>query len=175
MPNIEEWKPIEEFPDYRISSDGRVYNQRTDTTMSLNRTLQGDLKVSMTHDGYRGTRSVRVLVAEAFVHNPHPTEDEFSAAYNTVIVLDGNKDHVWASNLAWRPAWFAIKYAMQFDGQYDKRFYTKFVRNNNTGQEYRNLFVCAMREGLLIEDVFHSILVGAHVFPSNCTYSWHSV
>lgn len=174
---FERWKPIPGFDSYQISDQGRIYNTRANITMSLNTTLQGDLKVSLWESGERTTRSVRVLVAEMFVPNPNPNDSEYGEAFDTVIVLDGNKNNVSFRNLAWRPTWFAYMYAVQFNKPYSDTYYKHPVENKNTGAVYRSIFECATREGLILEHVFDSVSRsnGCPVFPHNHVYSWVNV
>lgn len=169
---VENWKPIDGYEEYQISDIGNVYNTRTNSLMAMSKTQQGDLKVTMSKEGKRVTRSIRVLVAEAFVYNPSPVYDNFTAAFDTVIVLNGNKNQINSDNLAWRPAWFAQLYAMQFHKKLSETYYTFPVMNVNTNIIYGSIIECGIREGLLFDDIHTSIISGAMVFPSNSIYTW---
>ena len=149
----EEWASVPYFPNYSISSFGNVFNHRTDRMMSPSRTLQGDLKVTLVNEKQRVTRSVRVLVAEAFVNPPDLGEDEGYPVCDTVIVLDGNKENVMADNLAWRPNWFAFKYARQFTQEYPEVYYTRRVANVTRGVYYISILQAGVKEGVLFEDI----------------------
>lgn len=169
------WTEIEGFPNYLISDNGEVYNKRTDSLMARSKTLQGDLKVTMVNGGIRITKSVRVLVAEAYVEKPHSLEselnrDDYESLFNTVIVLDNNKNNVSSYNLAWRPAWFAQKYSRQFQVYYPNYFYSKRVVNATTGELYTSVIQTATKEGLLFEDVIRSTNSGVKIFPTGCVY-----
>jgi hypothetical protein len=166
---IENWEPIPDHPDYLISDRGQVYNRRMERLMSLNKTMQGDLKVTLSDGGERSTRSVRVLVAEAFVEKPYyMTTFHKSAIPDTVIVLDGNQEHVSAYNLAWRPRWFANQYARQFKVDiYPPEYYDRAVQNIATGAIYSSVIRAAQTEGLLYHDVYRSACSRKAIYPDD--------
>lgn len=167
----ERWLPIHDHPEYLVSTRGRVYNSRVDAMMSESRTLQGDLKVTLSTGGDRSTRSVRVLVAEAFVPKPI-TGPGFhkSAIPDTVIVLDNNQDNVASYNLAWRPRWFAHKYTRQFRQEHPEDYYIYPIMNTVTKATYPSIVDAATKEGLLFNDVYKSITSGLSVYPTNSTF-----
>lgn len=167
----EQWTHIFGFEDYLISNLGQVYNTRTESIMAESRTLQGDSKVTLSVDGERVTRSVRVLVAEAFVPKP-PVSPGFhkSAIPDTVIVLDNNQRNVTSYNLAWRPRWFAHKYARQFKQEHPPYYYTRPVENVDTGALYNSIVDAGMKEGLLFNDIFKSATTGFSVYPLHHTF-----
>lgn len=163
----ERWEPIPGFPDYLVSDQGRVYNARTESVMAESRTMQGDLKVTLSRQGERTTRSVRVLVAEAFVAPP-PVAPSYhkSARPDTVIVLDNNQDNVASYNLAWRPRWFAHKYARQFKLEHPSHYLNRPIENATTETVYSCVIEAALSEGLLFDDVFKSATTGMSVYPN---------
>jgi hypothetical protein len=166
----EVWHPIENYENYSISNYGSVYNRKAEKFMALSRTLQGDLKVTLVNqEGYRVTRSIRVLVAEAFVPLPFDEGDERNVYCNTVIVLDGNKTHVSANNLAWRPRWFAQMYARQMTNEYPDVYFNKTV-NAQTDVVYPSIIEAGLSEGLLFSDVLRSTHTGESIYPTDCSY-----
>src|SRR5262245_25084412 len=92
-------KTIEEFPRYEITNLGRVFNRDTGREMVLSHNQYGIITVSMMKDvptrigefvsnGHiQRTRSVKSLVAKAFV--PGETDK-----FNTPILLDGDKTNL---------------------------------------------------------------------------------
>jgi hypothetical protein len=169
----EKWMPISGYPDYLISDVGRVYNRRSESIMAESRTLQGDHKVTLSSMGDRSTRSVRVLVAEAFVPRPPvPPTAHKSAIPNTVIVLDNNQENVASYNLAWRPRWFAHKYARQFNQKHPEAYHHFPVRNERTGVLFSNIIMAATCEGLLFNDVYKSATTGMVVYPTDSTFKF---
>lgn len=108
--NTPVWRPIPHFDNYDVSDtgevrnvDGRILNQHVNPS--------GVAYVSL-WNGRTRSRSVALLVAKAFLEEP------WSEAFDTPIHLDGNRLNNAATNLAWRPRWFAIKFVEQFNGYY---------------------------------------------------------
>jgi hypothetical protein len=158
--NEELWKPIPGFVNYRISNLGRVYNVRLDKIMRTSTNNYGHVKISLLVDnvGERFTRSVAVMVAEAFVEQPHEMCDY-------VIVLDGDLSNVRADNLAWRPRWYAWKYTHQLRSIQPTHYRNLAVRNITTGALYNSIMEAGVREGLLFEDIWRSTYTGVELFP----------
>lgn len=66
------WKDIEGFPDYEISSLGRVLSRKYKEPRILKqgKTVQGYPQVSLMSNGVAQMKLVHRLVAEAFIENP---------------------------------------------------------------------------------------------------------
>jgi len=144
------WVPIENFPLYSVSNLGHVKHNRSGNLISRTKTAQGAWKVSLYHEGAKYTRSVKVLVARAFVKGYSETND-------TPIQLDGNQDNVTAENLLWRPRWFAWQYTRQWIKLQD-RYYIGPIYNIETGDIYKDAVEAAMLHGLLVLDVYISAM-----------------
>lgn len=157
------WAPIPEFPDYQVSNYGLVWNSRQRRTMQLSRTNHGHVKVSLVNREGRFTRSVALLVAQAFVPAPDRRCD-------TPILLDCDLTNVAADNIAWRPDWFAWKYTRQFKIPQPLWAYNLQVDNAVTGARYPSIAECCKAEGLLFDDVWRSTYKEIPVYPSQCTY-----
>lgn len=157
------WAEIPEFPDYMVSDTGLIWNSRRETLMSLSRTPFGHVKVSLVNAQGRQTRSVALLVAEAFIQPPDLLCDQ-------VIVLDGDLGHVEAKNLAWRPRWFAWKYARQLRIEQPRHLQNLEVRNVVTGDLYSNIVSAGMTEGLLFYEVWRSTYTGKHCYPTHAVF-----
>lgn len=162
----EQWKSIEAFPDYKVSDLGRVYSERLERILTQSPTLQGALTVGLFRDGHQHRRSVKRLVAEAFVEGG-------TVIFNTPIHLDANQENVEASNLVWRPRWFATSYSRQFKNIED-RYRMGPIINLDTNVEYYNIVEGARRLGLLFYDVWYSIHTGTRVFPHWERFDWSS-
>jgi hypothetical protein len=158
MPN-EVWKIIPSFPDYQVSSLGRVYNDRLGLMMRVSINNHGHKKISLRRGPFRYTRSVAVLVAEAFVSPPN-------ALCNRVVVLDGDFFNVKAENLVWRPAWFAWKYTHQLKTPQPIHYHNLSVRNISKNIEYPSIIEAGMREGLLFKDIWRSTFRHESIFPN---------
>lgn len=156
---IEEWRSILEFTNYDISNLGNVWNRKLDRKMSVSCTNHGHAKITLTDfDGKRYTRSVALLVAEAFVDAPNLLCD-------TVMLLDGDLTNVRADNLAWRPQWFAWKYTRQLKQQQPRHYNNLAVMNTHDEIVYDSIMHAAKAEGLLAQDIWESTYRGKPVFP----------
>ena len=143
-----DWAELDEFPDYAVNTDGEIANMKSGMPRKVSVNQQGIVKISL----YRGreliTRSVAVIVAEAFVEGQTPH-------WNTPIHLDGNKLNCAARNLMWRPRWFAVQYHKQF---FEDVFHNANVEFEDleTGRQYYSIKEACVAHGLLHKDVYNS-------------------
>jgi len=160
----EHWSVIPEFPNYSVSDLGNVMNNITGRDIRLTLTSQGAVKVGLVRGGTQYTRSVKVLVAEAFV--PGRTD-----IFDTPIQLDGYQHNNMAENLMWRPRWFAWKYSRQFaiESDYHSR---GPIYDLDTGQRYADVYEVATRNGLLFQDVWRSVNLGYPTFPTKQVFGF---
>lgn len=159
------WENLESYgyPDYSVSNWGRVANEKTGRPMALSRNQQDYVKVSLVNNrGDRRTAQVNHLVASVFLQPPP------SAAFDTLIHLDGNKDHTFATNLAWRPRWFALQYHKQFIDR--APFVPEPVWDGETREQFFDSRHAAKKFGLLEKDIFRSTCTGIRVFPTGQTF-----
>jgi len=110
---------------------------------------QGAKKVGLYQDHRQHSRSVKFLVAVAYV----PGRTELN---DTAINLDGDQTNCNANNIAWRPRWFANKYSKQFDNVGDW-FLGKEVYDVDSGEVYSDMLDAAITNGLLLKDILESI------------------
>lgn len=160
---LEEWLPLELFPDYAVSNYGYVKNLRNDKLLTRSPVQYGMLTVALMHDGQQFRRSIATLVAQTFLEEP-PRDD-----FNTPIHLDGDRANCRADNLAWRPRWFAINYHLErrkspYEG-WDADF-----RLNETWEVFDTLSDPAIKYGLLERDIHKSIVEGKPTFPQGFTF-----
>ena len=90
----EEWAPIHDFPDYWVSTRGRIWSDITNSFVygtPIGKT--GHIDVGLRHKGVRFHRYIHRLVAEAFIPNPH--------GYPIVRHLDDDPSNNCVENLAW--------------------------------------------------------------------------
>ena len=155
----EEWNTIPHFPSYMVSNYGDVLNMRTQQMMSISQNNHGHSKVSLVSEsGTRHTRSVALLVAQAFVEAPNYLCDQ-------VVVLDGDMSSVRADNLVWRPRWHAWHYTRQLKGYFPQHYMNLRVTNVTTNVEYSNIIAAGTAEGLLFDDIWRSTFSGSGVYP----------
>lgn len=155
-------RPIEDFPQYAVGRDGQIwlndYGRLKKRKISI--TQHGQTKITLYKHGVPYTRSVALIVAEAWVYNDWDPE-----IFNTPIHLDNNLQNNHADNLAWRPRWFALKYQRQY-WHSEYRYSSVEVRDRMTGEIYRSLVEVCQKYGFLFNDVINSCTHGTEVFPS---------
>lgn len=138
---MEIWSPIDNFPPYEVSNQGRVRNGESDKLLGIHDNGHGILQVVMRRDGRNNARAVHRLVANAFLDAP-PEDDEFVPMW-----IDGDRTNNQESNLQWKPRWFAIKITLQ-----NKRTKPKDgrrIRHVKSGTVYVNALEAAKElEGL---------------------------
>jgi NUMOD4 motif len=154
-----DWVPIPDFPDYLVSNYGDIVNVHTGRWMKQSTTHGGVVKVGLISGNKQRTRSVAVLVAEAFCSGR-------TALFDTPIHLDGRRENNRADNLVWRPRWFAWAYSSQFTGRDDNAFIGP-IRDMATGERYMSVLEAAVVNGLLMEGVRKSIALGEACFPTS--------
>lgn len=144
MTEEEVWKPIEGFPDYQISSYGRiVHMDRPNTVRKAAPNHKGFPSLVLfnkEHPGSRYLRQVNQLVAEAFI-GPPP-----SSKLNSVWHIDGDFENCHVDNLKWDMRARVMEWnEMHRDGI--PKYRTARVRHNPTGREYENAFEAALAHG----------------------------
>jgi hypothetical protein len=102
MKKIEEqWKTIEEFPDYEISNFGKCRVKRDKQMLKKSLKQKGRYIYSLKHPKQekgvkvkRSKISIGILVAKAFVENPN--------GYKHINYLDGNLENPIYTNIQWK-------------------------------------------------------------------------
>ena len=165
MIDQDEWTSIEGFPDYEISSSGRVYNKHRRQEVFPVRGRNDFPVVSLINPntGRQTTRSLPLLVATAFVENPYDPH-----IFDTAMQLNGNNFDCSIENLVWRPRWFAIRYKRQF-GDPDYHNWTFPIRCVTTGELETGIYFMKTY-GILLVDLVNSINGGADVFPDRLRF-----
>lgn len=156
---------IEGFWNYYVTREGEVINSKTNRSLVFTPTMQGELTVGLMKDGRQYRRSVKVLVARAFVEGE-------TRIFNTPILLDNNKFNVHADNIMWRPRWFAWKYTVQFEEPHPEYYEYGVVVDMDTRRRYHTIFEAAMTHGLLCQDIYRSTQNQTLVFPTGQTFSF---
>lgn len=165
MTVFESYKVIPEFPNYMVTSFGRVYNISKNRYMAASPTEHGDLTVGLNKNGYQYRRSIKRLVAEAFVEGR-------SLLFDTPIHLDNDRENLHADNIVWRPRWFAWKYSRQFEEVIPSWAHSGPVINTVTGEEFDTIIDAAILTGSLILDIRWSLLNKMHVFPHRGIFAY---
>lgn len=168
----ERWVDIPGFPEYEISDHGRVYSKYSGHDLSLSMNTRGHIKVNLSLEGEIHTRSVRVLVANAFVEVPDRLRIETHDL--DVINLDGNPENNNWENLAWRPRWFSWKYTRQFNQPVPAEYNVNLL-NTLTGEVFTSVMDAGVAHGELWEYVYASAIDGRPVYPSGAVYEFLSL
>jgi len=84
---------INNYPDYLIYEDGRVYSKYTKRFMKPKNNGTGYLHLGLSKNGKRKFHSVHRLVAIHYIPNPHNKKE--------VDHIDRNKENNHVSNLRW--------------------------------------------------------------------------
>jgi len=90
---MEDYKPIEGFPEYFISKDGVVYSSKTNRILRSALWNSGYLSVNLSSNGVLKSLSIHRLVAVAFCENKYKKD--------IVNHKDGNKLNNNYKNLEW--------------------------------------------------------------------------
>jgi hypothetical protein len=158
----ERWAPIPDFPGYDVSDHGEIYSRWKNRRLALSFNQSGVLKVTLIQEGTTTTRSVALLVAEAFAEGPRMPSD-------VPIHMDGHQNNNYYENLAWRPRWYAWKYKNQFSHPIPPEYRIP-IGNQSTRMRYASTMLAGMAHGVLWELVYNSALSGRPVFPTGHIY-----
>lgn len=160
MPILDEmeFKLVSEFPLYLVSNYGEVVKESGGLPLTKSPTQYGDLTVGLMKGNHQYRRSVKGLVARAFV----PGE---TFLFDTPVLKDGNRGNLHHKNIVWRPRWFAIAYTKQFYTAPDWADIGP-IMDLNTHHVYRSFMQAAIDTCSLVTDIRHGYLNGTKVFPT---------
>lgn len=155
------------FPLYSVNDLGDVMNNDTWTAKTHFKNQNGFRFVSLYQGSRRMSRQVSALVAETFVREMYPLE------WRTIIYLDGDVDNVKASNLAYRPRSYALRYNRAIRGVDRSTWYLEHVATDWDGTElyFDNVVDSATHFGILMDDVLKALDTGeSPVFAPNVSF-----
>ena len=158
----EDWAQIPEFPNYSVSSWGRIRREDHDRIIALSRNQQGNIMAAFLKDGKQYRRSVATIVADNFLG------DEKREPFTTPTHQDGDKTNNYVGNLFWRPRWFTVRYQQQFENGFPPRI-PRRILNHNTGVISENSAEASIQNVVLERDIFRCALIDSiPIFPD-----WH--
>lgn len=161
---MRDWRIIAGAEGYEVNEVGEIRNVNSGRILKTHVLRSGHVTVGVTSDeGERVKRYVSHLVATAF-QIPHPPR------YDTTIHLDGDLENCDATNLQWRPRWFALKYTYQFRTL--RGYRTLPIRNVDTGEIYLDVWDLIIQQGLLLNDIKRSINECTVAWPTMHRYEW---
>lgn len=153
------WEPIEGFPGYSISPEGRVRNDSTKHLLRPRYNQYGVPYVGLVRNWRQYVRSLPRLVAQTYLDTPN-------AIFDTPVNIDGDRSNCSADNLMWRPRWYAVRYLQQFKERYHNPI-NEPIKVRGEARRYRNSFEAAIEFGLLEREVVLSILNSTPAWPTN--------
>jgi NUMOD4 motif-containing protein len=159
---MEEWIPLKDYPGYSASNQGRIRNDKFGRYLALVRMPTGNWTVRLMLNGMQVTRSVPKIICSTFVLRPRPH-------FDTPIHLDGDHSNLNATNLQWRPLWFAQKFNRQFK---INQLGGGRIRDKMTGEEYDSPWGPVKRFGLLYSDIYFSTQSNSPVFSAMQFFEW---
>lgn len=151
-PPKERWSHLRDLglSRYDVSDQGNLRSHFTTLKLSVARVGMVAPTVFLYDDNDKeSTRSLPRLVASQFVLG-------FDDVNNTPIHLNGLKGDCKASNLMWRPLWYARLYHEQWEG-YRPPYIPDPIVNVRTQEIYRNAREASQLLGILEMDIFNSI------------------
>lgn len=152
---MERWVPAKGFPNYDVSSEGRVRNRKTGRIMGVQESERGYLFTHLSKNKRSHKVRIHRLVAESFLGGLNEDLD--------VMFLDGNKSNPVLSNLKIVTRKENIRHAMNI-GTFKPNDYGKKrikVRVVETGKEYNSIRECARDIGCGSSDI-SNYLLGYH-------------
>lgn len=164
----EEWRPVDEFPHYLISNYGRVKHiYRTNARkVTVNERGFPVILLSSATSPTRYLRQINKLVAIAFL--PPTLYRENTAIWHK----DGDLRNCHVSNLMWERRDKVLEWnEMHRSGE--PRYNTPAVKNNRTGEIYKDAYDCAMQEGILESSIVWRIEEQAEsIYDENARYRY---
>lgn len=161
----EEWREIPSFPGYSVSDAGSVRNDETDRLMAKLVNQRGIVNVGLTKNKIQYKRALANLVAEAFLIRP-------SFEFDTPIQLDGNRLNNTASNLLWRPRWFATRYFRQF--HHKAASIVRPIEVVETEEVFEDSWAAATSLGVIDVEIAESVMTRNYVWPLFQHFRLHS-
>lgn len=118
---MEEWKVIEGFEDYEVSTEGRVWSSKSNKVLKTWVSNCNYELIGLSYNGKTKHKTVHRIVAEAFIPNPYGKKQ--------VNHKDGNKVNNKVTNLEWNTQSENMKHAntkgLTRDRKGDNSFYHK--------------------------------------------------
>lgn len=156
---MEIWKPIEGFPNYEVSSYGRVYSRKRNIVLKPYYDEWKYPRVDLFDaNGRRCARSIHRLVAMAFIPNPYNKPE--------VNHIHGDKDDNRVSELEWATrsenAKHAVVTGLNDHSKYCSGRPRRAVRVIETGEVFDSMAACARALGCSSSNIAQYFRLGLH-------------
>lgn len=152
------WEPVEESQGYAVSNYGRIEDLDHGRVIHTRPNAQGFMMVTLRNDaGGQITRSVALLVARAFLEQPHRW-------FTSIIHLNGDRSDCRAMNLMWRSRPFVLRYHQMFEEEPIRLA----VQIRETGEYFGSLRELCTTYGLIERMTYNNAVNGEPCFP----YGW---
>lgn len=146
----EKWCPVNEFPNYQISDQGRVKSNITGQILRP-RNCRGYNRVTMYKDGHRSDKFIHRLVGETFIDNPLNKKE--------INHIDGDKLNNSVMNLEWCTRSENIKHAFTTNLKYPSGgLPNKKLKVVETGNIYESAYECAKNMNLDQAHINHCLV-----------------
>lgn len=159
---MEQWRRLQEYPNYSVSDAGQVRNDERERLMAITVNGRGHPYVGFYVRGRQIHRTLAILVANAFLPPAPPR-------FRTPIHLNSDLLNCRSSNLAWRPMWFAQKFTRQFNQDLGD---AGPIKNVDKDEYYDSVWDIVYEKGVLFNDVIGSIYHKTYVFPIMERFEW---
>lgn len=144
--NSEEWKKIAGYPNYSVSSIGRVRNDKTNKLLRPGRQSNGYLTVALCHDGKQRSHLVHRLVAVAFLPNERSKPQ--------VNHKNGARDDSRLENLEWTTQSENTLHSCHTLGRKPSNEHMDYMRHLSN-QAHKKPVIC-LETGIVYESVTHA-------------------
>lgn len=131
---MEQWVDIADFPKYQVSNQGRIRNTKTGKILQPLDNKRRCMMVILHRDNQGYSKSIRRLVAEAFVPGR-------SSINTTPIHLDQDYTNCAADNLEWRHRTMAYEWNKQ--GRRSESMRHGTIQDVDSGQTWENSWLAA--------------------------------
>lgn len=164
----EEWRPIEEFPHYLVSSLGRIKHVNRNEPRAIMENNRGVPVIILFNPPGRHQyqRQLNTLVARAFLPEPEFRDQ------TSIWHIDGDFMNCRAENLRWETRPRVLEWNKMHRTR-QPQYRTPQVKNNKTGVIYDNAYECAMAEGVLESTIIWRIeRQASHLFDDTARYRY---
>lgn len=155
------WKDVRDSENYEVNEKGQIRNKRTQRILMPSANGLGTLKVMFSEDGIHVNRTVARTVGEAFV-------DGYEEGF-VIFFKDDDGFNTDATNLEWRPRWFAQEWAYQSKRTEPMRPWP--IVRNLTGVVYKNSLDCAKATWAIEKYIVFACGRGDTIYNGS-TYQW---